>query len=74
LNTFIITGTKTDFNYLNQQQKDLVFKMSSQSEDYIAEFKEDFNLFTKEYFLNNKIEDLEFALKFDESKKTKQKN
>jgi hypothetical protein len=35
---------------------------------------EDFNLFTKEYFLNNKIEDLEFALKFDESKKTKQKN
>jgi hypothetical protein len=26
LNTFVITGTKTDFNYLNQQQKDLVFK------------------------------------------------
>jgi hypothetical protein len=45
INTFIITGTKTDFNYLNQQQRDLVFKMSSQSEDYIAEFKEDFNLF-----------------------------
>ena len=45
LNTFIITGTKTDFNYLNQQQKDLFFKMSSQSEDYIAEYKDDFNLF-----------------------------
>ncbi len=45
INTFIITGTKTDFNYLNQQQMDLVFKMSSQSENYIAEFKEDFNLF-----------------------------
>jgi len=45
INTFIITGTKTDFNYLNQQQRDLVFKMSSQSEDYIAEYKEDFNLF-----------------------------
>jgi len=44
-NTFIITGTKTDFNYLNQQQKDFIFKMSSQSEDYIAELKEDFNLF-----------------------------
>jgi hypothetical protein len=45
INTFIITGTKTDFNYLNQQQKDLVFKMSLQSEDYIAVYKEDFNLF-----------------------------
>lgn len=48
LNTFIITGTKTDFNYLNQQQKDLVFKMSSQSEDYIARYKDDFNLFSLE--------------------------
>ena len=48
LNTFIITGTKTDFNYFNQQQKDLVFKMSSQSEDYIAEYKDDFNLFSLE--------------------------
>ena len=45
INTLIITGTKTDFNYLNQQQMDLVFKMSSQSENYIAEFKEDYNLF-----------------------------
>ena len=48
LNTFIITGTKTDFNYLNQNQKDLVFKMSSQSENYIAEYREDFNLFDLE--------------------------
>ena len=48
LNTFIITGTKTDFNYLNQQKKDLVFKMSSQSEDYIAQYKDDFNLFSLE--------------------------
>jgi hypothetical protein len=48
LNTFIITGTKTDFNYLNQQQKDLVFKMSSQSEDYIAQYKDDFDLFSLE--------------------------
>lgn len=45
LNTFIITGTKTDFNFLNQQQKDMVFKMSSQSENYIAEYNDDFNLF-----------------------------
>ena len=48
INTFIITGTKTDFNYLNQQQMDLVFKMSSQSESYIADFKDDFNLFSSD--------------------------
>ena len=48
LNTFIITGTKTDFNYLNQQQKDLVFKMSSQSESYIADYQDNFNLFDLE--------------------------
>jgi hypothetical protein len=48
LNTFIVTGTKTDFNFLNQQQKDLVFKMSSQSESYIAEFQDNFNLFDLE--------------------------
>ena len=48
LNTFIITGTKTDFNFLNQQQKDLVFKMSSQSESYIAEYQDNFNLFDLE--------------------------
>jgi hypothetical protein len=48
MNTLVITGTKTDFNFLNQQQKDLVFKMSSQSENYIADYKEDFNLFALE--------------------------
>jgi hypothetical protein len=53
LNTFIITGTKTDFNYLNQQQKDLFFKMSSQSESYIAEYQDNFNLFD--------IEDIGFS-------------
>lgn len=44
-NTFIITGTNTDFNFLNQQQSNLVFKMSGQKEDYLAEFKSNFNLF-----------------------------
>ncbi len=48
INTFIITGTKTDFNFLNQQQKDLVFKMSTQSEDYSAAYKDNFNLFALE--------------------------
>ncbi|WP_264530105.1 hypothetical protein [Flavobacterium sp. N502540] len=45
VNTFIITGNNTDFNYLNQQQKNLVFKMSGQREDYLAEFESQFNLF-----------------------------
>ena len=45
INTFIITGTKTDFNFLNQQQNSLAFKMSSQTEDYLASYKSDFNLF-----------------------------
>ncbi|HSN48518.1 MAG TPA: hypothetical protein VLR29_07120, partial [Flavobacterium sp.] len=45
VNTFIITGTNTDFNFLNQQQSNLVFKMSGQKEDYLAVFKPQFNLF-----------------------------
>ncbi|MGE6352860.1 hypothetical protein ACQKCJ_03165 [Flavobacterium sp. NPDC079362] len=44
-NTFIITGTSTDFNFLNQQQNSLVFKMSNQREDYLCEFQSQFNLF-----------------------------
>jgi hypothetical protein len=45
INTFIITGNNTDFNFLNQQQSNLIFKMSSQKEDYLAEFNSQFNLF-----------------------------
>jgi len=45
INTFIITGNNTDFNFLNQQQANFVFKMSSQKEDYLAEFNSQFNLF-----------------------------
>ncbi len=45
INTFIITGNNTDFNFLNQQQTNLVFKMSAQKEDYLAEFNSQFNLF-----------------------------
>ncbi|PWB25476.1 hypothetical protein [Flavobacterium sp. HTF] len=44
-NTFIITGKNTDFNFLNQQQNNLVFKMSGQVEDYLNEFQSQFNLF-----------------------------
>lgn len=45
INTFIITGSNTDFNFLNQQQNNLLFKMSGQKEDYLAEFNSQFNLF-----------------------------
>jgi hypothetical protein len=45
LNTFIITGTATDFSFLNQQQNNFVFKMSGQEEDYLAGFDSQFNLF-----------------------------
>ncbi|MEL1240239.1 hypothetical protein [Flavobacterium flavipallidum] len=45
LNTFIITGTHTDFNFLDQFQQDFDFKITSQKEDYLAEFNSLFNLF-----------------------------
>lgn len=45
INTFIITGSTTDFNFLNQQQDALAFRMSSQGEDYLADFNTQFNLF-----------------------------
>jgi uncharacterized protein YhbP (UPF0306 family) len=45
INTFIITGTNTDYNFLNQQQSNMVFAMSNQKEDYLASFNSQFNLF-----------------------------
>ena len=45
INTFIITGNNADFNFLNQQQTNLSFKMSGQKEDYLAGFNSQFNLF-----------------------------
>lgn len=45
LNTLIITGMHTDFNFLNQLQNNLDFKMTSQKEDYLAGFNSQFNLF-----------------------------
>ena len=47
INTFIITGTATDFNFLNQVQNDLLFKMSAQKEDYLTTFDSNFNLFSQ---------------------------
>lgn len=48
LNTFIITGTQTDFAFLNQQQEVFEFKMSGEREDYMADFQSTFNLFATE--------------------------
>ncbi|MDP2162049.1 MAG: hypothetical protein Q8K02_16330, partial [Flavobacterium sp.] len=45
LNTWIITGLHTDFNFLNQNQLAFEFKMSGQPEDYLATFSSQFNLF-----------------------------
>lgn len=42
---WIITGMQTDYTFLNQQQKDLVFKMSNQPEEFTASFNTNFNLF-----------------------------
>jgi hypothetical protein len=50
LNSWIITGTTTDFNFLNQQQAIFDFKMSNQKEDYLATFSTQFNLFSIENF------------------------
>lgn len=50
INTWIITGNDTDFGFLNQQQDQLQFKMSSQREDFLAQFNSDFNLFAADNF------------------------
>ena len=47
-NTFTITGTSTDFSFLNQNQKNFSFKMSGQKEDYLPKFETNFNLFASE--------------------------
>ena len=39
INSFIVTGNNTNFGFLNQQQVQIDFKMSSQKEDYLANFK-----------------------------------
>ncbi len=44
-NTWIISGMNTDFNFLNQQQSVMSFRMSGQSEDYLAEYNTQFNSF-----------------------------
>ena len=45
INSFIVTGTQTDFAFLNQYQNSLLFKMSNNNENYLAAFNTQFNLF-----------------------------
>jgi hypothetical protein len=45
INAFVITGTNTDFNFLNQNQTNFSFRMSNQKEDYLVDFNAQFNLF-----------------------------
>ncbi|MGG7037122.1 MAG: hypothetical protein ACI7YS_18315, partial [Flavobacterium sp.] len=45
INTWIITGNNTDFNFLNQNQTNFAFRMTGQKEDYLAGFDNQFNLF-----------------------------
>jgi hypothetical protein len=59
LNTFIITCTSTVYNFLNQQQHDLQFKVSDQNENYLAYFESDFNLFGQENIGFEKLPPLE---------------
>lgn len=48
LSTFIITGTNTDFNFLNQNQSDFTYKMLRKKENYFAKYNSGFNLFSQD--------------------------
>ena len=48
INTFTVTGNTTNFNFLNQNQEQFEFRVSSQKEDYLANFDSNFNLFATE--------------------------
>ena len=47
VNTFLITGTASDFNFLNQIQDEFWFKLANQKEDYLATYESGFNLFSQ---------------------------
>ena len=47
INTFIVTGMATDFNFINQMQSDLQFKLTNKKEDFSPSFLTDFNLFAQ---------------------------
>lgn len=59
LNMWIITGLSTDFNFLNQYQQELSFRMTNQREDYSADFNNQFNTFSAEDIGFNRFPPLE---------------
>ncbi|AWG22521.1 hypothetical protein FFWV33_13790 [Flavobacterium faecale] len=48
INSWIVTGTHTDFMFLNQNQNLFDFKMSGQPEEFTASFQSQFNQFAAE--------------------------
>ncbi len=50
VNSWVITGKNTDFNFLNQQQKYFTFKMGGQAEDYLPHENPQFNAFAYDDF------------------------
>lgn len=50
INSFIITGLNTDFNFLSRFDTPFDFKMSNQKEDFSADFNGNFNVFAIENF------------------------
>jgi hypothetical protein len=44
----VVTGMETDFVFLNQQQSDLTAKMSSQAEEFLPKYNEQFTLFASD--------------------------
>lgn len=50
VDSWIITGNATDFNFLNQFQNNFTFKMSNQSENFLAVYDTQFNLFALDNF------------------------
>ncbi|MFY7811175.1 MAG: hypothetical protein ACOVQ2_05530 [Flavobacterium sp.] len=48
LNKLIITGLYTDFNFLTQNQDDFEFKMTTQKEEYLSQYNNQFSSFAVE--------------------------
>lgn len=44
----VVTGMQTDFAFLNQQQSDLTCKMSTQAEEFLPQYKNQFTLFAED--------------------------
>ena len=44
----VVTGMQTDFSFLNQQQSDLTCRMSTQTEEFLPQFKDQFTLFASD--------------------------